>query len=1037
MSSDDIAALKAEVAHWRARALAAEAALAAATPLTHSAKLTTLTSDADSSAAAAAANVATDENSNFASVVSSRTGGGGGGGGGLRTHLATNNAAELLLDPASDTDSSSISRRSDSDPPAPDDEFEAGVLSVRTDSVVSLSRSLQRLQSIKQLSPSNSALSLDSPATASSASSALTAAVAPVASSTVSSSAGETLAASASAPAPAPTSSSSATTSSTATDFLSRPVKSEFKAAVTPTNARRSSLLGSRTRTDSIGGTSTTTTAVSASTGRAGSLAQQDKLSRRRSMGFSGDVALSAVSAATASDEDSDNSRRNSTSSTTSTESYATISKRDRSNTIIIEDESESVVFFKDEATGVVEVKAGALSQLVALLAPDRTPPDATFVKEFLYSFRAFSSPRELLSMLVARWLYLPDATPQSAKPADVPQLRMAVQLRVVNVLRRWLEFHAVDFAVKSADDDDDDDDDADSGGDSAPPAVARELHQFVRTSVAEVPHCARWSPILLALFHSRVDAAVAGALLDWSLPAEALAAAMARRDSGVRRERKHADADPANLADTFIVVSEAVHWLASNVGRGAADASAKARAALQAIADAKLIAPLDASTPLAALASNDAAGFVMCEDTTVAGGGGGGGGGGLSASAGGGGASPVPVAKAPRPLFEPSAEFEFDEVEPLEVARQLALLDRQMFVEIEPTLIRMAHLDDVAPNVSKYIAHFNRISFWVASEVVRPSDLAVRIRRLRLMLQMCEHLERLRDYNALFAAIAGLHNASLNRLKHTWAGVGPETHERSALEQLLELTKPNQNYVNYRKQLQMDTRGQLPCIPYFGLYLKDLLHIEDGNDSHTKAASGAKLINFEKMRMLAGVLENIHQYQELARRYSLRTVPQLQEYITDTSDVLDDKELYRLSLEREPRGAPPPANLADLIGGGGGGGSGSSGGGGGGGGASALAPGSPALSRKGGFLSRLRSKRLSMTLDPASAVGGTIEPVRVRKNSDDTGTVSGTIEPVRSRKNSTDEGESPRKGSSGADADEPTAIVIVKSDKKSKNKKK
>jgi hypothetical protein len=62
-------------------------------------------------------------------------------------------------------------------------------------------------------------------------------------------------------------------------------------------------------------------------------------------------------------------------------------------------------------------------------------------------------------------------------------------------------------------------------------------------------------------------------------------------------------------------------------------------------------------------------------------------------------------------------------------------------------------------------------------------------------MLQVCEHLERLRDYNSLFAAIAGLHNASLNRLKHTWAGVGPETHERSALEQLLELTKPNQNY--------------------------------------------------------------------------------------------------------------------------------------------------------------------------------------------------------------------------------------------------
>jgi hypothetical protein len=125
---------------------------------------------------------------------------------------------------------------------------------------------------------------------------------------------------------------------------------------------------------------------------------------------------------------------------------------------------------------------------------------------------------------------------------------------------------------------------------------------------------------------------------------------------------------------------------------------------------------------------------------------------------------------------------------------------------------------------------------------------------------------------------------------------------------------------------------------------------------------------------------------------------------------------LYRLSLEREPRGAPAPAISADLA---------SSGG------ASSLAPGSPALARKGGFLSRLRSKRLSVTIDPANTVGGTIEPVRVRKNSDDSGIVPGTIEPVRPR---TDDGDSPRKAN--ADADEPTAIVIVKSDKKGKKKK-
>ena len=179
-------------------------------------------------------------------------------------------------------------------------------------------------------------------------------------------------------------------------------------------------------------------------------------------------------------------------------------------------------------------------------------------------------------------------------------------------------------------------------------------------------------------------------------------------------------------------------------------------------------------------------------------------------------------------------------------------------------------------------------------------------------MLQVCEHLERLRNYNALFAAVAGLHVASVNRLKHTWAAVGPTTHERAALDHVLDLTQPAHNYLNYRKQLQLDTDARLPCIPYFGLYLSDLLHIEDGNESFVSdETSGESLVNFEKFRMLASVLEAIASYQTLARRYSLLPVPLIQRHVTDDERVFDDKHLYALSLEHEPRGAAPPEPAA------------------------------------------------------------------------------------------------------------------------------
>ena len=176
-------------------------------------------------------------------------------------------------------------------------------------------------------------------------------------------------------------------------------------------------------------------------------------------------------------------------------------------------------------------------------------------------------------------------------------------------------------------------------------------------------------------------------------------------------------------------------------------------------------------------------------------------------------------------------------------------------------------------------------------------------------MLQVCEHLERLRDYNALFAAVAGLHTASVNRLKHTWAAVGPDTHERGALDHLLELTQPAKNYLNYRNQLQQDTDARLPCIPYFGLYLHDLIFVEDGNESTLPGPSDdVKLINFEKFRMMAAVLEAIASYQALATRYALSPVRTIQEHLVDDGNVCDDNTLYRLSLEHEPRNAKPPS---------------------------------------------------------------------------------------------------------------------------------
>ena len=109
----------------------------------------------------------------------------------------------------------------------------------------------------------------------------------------------------------------------------------------------------------------------------------------------------------------------------------------------------KKLVFYKDANSGVVEVKAGTLTSLVEQLAPDDASVDMTFVKEFLFCYRAFVAPRELLSLLVARWLYLPSAANSDVSNSDThASKKPAVQLRVINIIKRWLESHACDFGT-------------------------------------------------------------------------------------------------------------------------------------------------------------------------------------------------------------------------------------------------------------------------------------------------------------------------------------------------------------------------------------------------------------------------------------------------------------------------------------------------------------------------------------------------------------------------------------------------------------
>lgn len=86
------------------------------------------------------------------------------------------------------------------------------------------------------------------------------------------------------------------------------------------------------------------------------------------------------------------------------------------------------------------------------------------------------------------------------------------------------------------------------------------------------------------------------------------------------------------------------------------------------------------------------------------------------------------------------------------------------------------------------------------------------------------------------------------------------------------------------------------PGIPYLGMYLSDLTFIEESTPNYTPEG----LLNFAKMRMIAHVIREIRQFQQTPYKIEYNVRPC--SYLLDPVLLLDDDELYKLSLAIEPK---------------------------------------------------------------------------------------------------------------------------------------
>eukprot|EP01135_Chromosphaera_perkinsii_P009933 Nk52_evm26s1967 gene=Nk52_evmTU26s1967 len=252
------------------------------------------------------------------------------------------------------------------------------------------------------------------------------------------------------------------------------------------------------------------------------------------------------------------------------------------------------------------------------------------------------------------------------------------------------------------------------------------------------------------------------------------------------------------------------------------------------------------------------------------------------------------PAEQPPKSHLPPElGNFDLLDINHEELARQLTLIEYNLFKRIGPMEYAglawsKKHLQHKAANILNLIGRFNQVSYWVVATIVSNQKLQNRRAYIKFFIRTAKHCSDMNNFNGTFAILSGLSNSAVSRMKKTWKTI-PKDQE--VFNELFSLFDNNNS--KYRNRLHI---LQPPCIPYLGVHLQDLTFIEDGNNDNLPNG----LINFAKRRLFCEVIRSLRFLQQTP--YPFAQVTTIQSFLQNIGTNLTEDEMYKMSLDAEPR---------------------------------------------------------------------------------------------------------------------------------------